>query len=196
MKPEGATRLRVIPITLPSANAYIGRWHRHHAPLETIHGGTTRTNKGFAWFCLAAISDENIVGVAVIGRPSNRNSDDGQTLEVLRLATDDTPNACSFLLGCCSRTANTMGAARIITYTLESETGTSLRAAGWNRDADGIQSCWTKGKGKARKGGSGNTIWREHMNVGKVRWSKEFRDPANVTIVEREQLAGQEALFA
>ena len=179
---SGQLRLTVIPVTLPTANYYIREWHRHHAPLETIHGGTTRANKGFAWFCLGAVANGAIVGVAVIGRPSNRNSDDGQTIEVHRLASNGTSNVCSALLGAAARTARSMGAARIITYTLVTEPGTSLRAAGWQEEARDIESCWTKGRGKKRPRGSGNTIWREHMNVRKVRWARTIRNPVAVAM--------------
>ncbi len=186
MKPEGAVRLRIIPVTLPVANRYVKRWHRHHGALETEHGGTIRTNKGFVWFCLACIDPEGvIVGVGIMGRPTNRNSDDGQTVEVIRTATDGTPNVCSALLGAAARTAAAMGAYRIITYTLDLEPGTSLRAAGWSQEADGITTCWTKGKGKAVPGGSGNTIWREHMNASKSRWIKYLRPgPVEVHVVD------------
>lgn len=180
MKPVGAVQVTVVPITLPKANRYIAAWHRHHAPLETIHGGTVRSNGGCVWFCIAAVADGRVAGVAVAGRPTNRNNDDGQTVEVLRVASDGTANVCSALLGSCARAAKAIGAARCITYTLDSEPGTSLKAAGWVREADGIQSCWTKGRGKARPKGSGNTIWREHMAVDKVRWACTFREPVMV----------------
>ncbi len=180
-------KLDLVPLTLPVANGYIERWHRHHAPLVTVKNGTVRTNGGFAWFCLGAVADTEIVGVAVVGRPTNRNNDDGQTVELLRLATTDTPNACSFLLGAAARCAKSIGAAQIITYTLETESGVSLRAAGWAEEGRGIRSCWTKGNGKAKFGGSGNTIWREHMDIGKVRWSKQIREPIDVD-VSREGL--------
>jgi hypothetical protein len=176
-KPHGAERMAVVPITLPVANRHVEAWHRHHGALETVINGLVRTNKGLVWFCLAAVrqSDGVVVGVAVAGRPSNRNSDDGQTIEVHRVATDGTPNACSFLLGAAARVATSMGAYRIITYTLEIEPGTSLRAAGWSREAEGIESCWLRGNGKARPGGSGSTLYRPHMDLGKVRWGRSLR---------------------
>jgi hypothetical protein len=179
MKPAGAVRLAVVPATLPTANDHIAAWPRHHAPLETTHGGTIRDNKSLAWFSLAAVTpDGTIVAVAVCGRPANRNNDDGQTIEVMRLASDGTPNACSFLYGASARTAKAMGAARIITYILDSETGTSLRGAGWTLEHEGAVSCWNKGK--PRTGGVGATIWREHMNETKARWVLHFREPINV----------------
>lgn len=187
MKREDAVRLKVIPITLPVANGYISRWHRHHAPLTTVIKGKERLNKGFVWFCIATVAEADIVGVAVMGRPPNRHNDDGQTVEVLRLATDGTINACSSLLGAAARAAKAIGAARIITYTLRDESGVSLRAAGWSREADGITSSWTRGQGKARAKRGGNTIWRPHMDQEKVRWAKAFREPVHVD-VSREGL--------
>jgi hypothetical protein len=55
VKPPGAEPVVVVPITLPKANRYIAAWHRHHAPLETFHGGTVRSNGGCVWFCIAAV---------------------------------------------------------------------------------------------------------------------------------------------
>ena len=53
------------------------------------------------------------------------------TLEVTRLCTDGTKNACSFLYGKAARAAFALGYRRIGTYTLPDEGGASLRAAGW-----------------------------------------------------------------
>ena len=51
--------------------------------------------------------------------------------ELTRLCTNGAKNACSFLYGAAARAAAAMGYKRIITYTLESENGASLRASGW-----------------------------------------------------------------
>jgi hypothetical protein len=48
----------------------------------------------------------------------------------LRVATDGKPNACSFLYSRVARIARLMGYTRIITYTLEEESGASLRGVG------------------------------------------------------------------
>lgn len=53
------------------------------------------------------------------------------TLEVTRLCTTGHRNACSFLYGAAARAAFALGYARIGTYVLKSEPGTSLAAAGW-----------------------------------------------------------------
>lgn len=158
-------RVDVVPLTLPKANEVVAALHRHHAPIPG----------GFGWFCVGAVAAGELVGCAIAGRPTNRNNDDGQTVEVLRVATDGTPNAPSALLGACARAARAVGAARIITYTLDSESGVSLRGAGWKREADGIESWWTH----PGKDGNGRVpaVDREHMSQRKVRWGLRFREP-------------------
>jgi hypothetical protein len=84
-----------------------------------------------AKFCLAASDGAEIRGVAIVGRPTSRMSDDGWTLEVTRVATDGCKNACSLLYGAAWRVTRELGFRRLITYTLPEEGGTSLRAAGW-----------------------------------------------------------------
>jgi len=154
-------RLRVVPLTFPKANECVRMWHRHHAPLPG----------GFAWYCLGVVVEGWVVAAAICGRPTNRNNDDGQTVEVIRLASDGTDNACSALYGAAARVAREMGASKIITYTLEDESGSSLKGAGWNRDKDGITSWWT------HAGSRTPAVPRRHMKESKVRWSVYFRDP-------------------
>lgn len=151
--------MKVVPLTFPKANECVRMWHRHHA---TLPGG-------FAWYCLGAVQGGLVVAAAICGRPTNRNNDDGQTVEVIRLSSDGTANACSMLYGAAARVAREMGASQIITYTLASESGSSLRAAGWNRDKDGIQSWWT------HNGSRTPAVTRPHMDERKVRWSVTFR---------------------
>lgn len=112
--------LEVVPCVLDEANAFVAEHHRHHVPVVG------------AKFCLAvADTAEKVVGVAIVGRPVARHLDDGWTLEVTRLATDGTANAASALYGAARRVAFGLGYRKLITYTLASEPGTSLRAAGW-----------------------------------------------------------------
>jgi len=61
----------------------------------------------------------------------SRGLDDGWTLEVNRVATDGTRNACSMLYAACWRAAKAIGYRKLVTYTLPEEGGASLRAAGW-----------------------------------------------------------------
>lgn len=160
MKPERADRVDVVPLTLPRANECVTAWHRHHSALPG----------GFAWFCVGAVVNGALVGAAIAGRPTNRNNDDGQTVEVLRIASNGAMNVCSALLGACARAARAIGARRVITYTLDDETGASLRGAGWQREADGITSWWT------HAGARTPAVDRDHMRKQKVRWGLRFRD--------------------
>ena len=111
--------LELMPISLAAANGFVAEHHRHHKPV--------RGHK----FSLGCMADGRLVGVAIVGRPVSRYLDDGLTLEVNRLCTDGTKNACSFLYGAAARAAKVMGYRKIITYILDSESGTSLRASGW-----------------------------------------------------------------
>jgi len=85
----------------------------------------------FAVAC-AAGDEAEVCGVAIVGRPVSRHeAADTWTAEVTRLATDGTRYACSFLYASCWRAARALGYRRLITYTLQTETGGSLRGAGW-----------------------------------------------------------------
>lgn len=75
-------------------------------------------------------------GVAICSNPVARNADDGLTLEVSRVCTDGIRNGCSMLYGACARIAKEMGFRKIQTYILETESGTSLKASGW--ECEGI----------------------------------------------------------
>lgn len=112
-------KLAIAPIDFADAAAFVREHHRHHTP-PVGHK-----------FSLAAMEGEKLVGVAIIGRPVARGRDDGLTLEVTRLCTDGTRNACSFLYGAVARAAFALGYQRIGTYILKREPGTSLAAAGW-----------------------------------------------------------------
>lgn len=111
--------LVAVPITFSEACAFVALHHRHHKP-PVGHK-----------LSIGCATDGEIVGVAIASRPVSRRLDDGWTLEVSRVATDGTRNACSFLYGAVRRAGKAMGYTRFITYTLPSEGGASLRAAGW-----------------------------------------------------------------
>jgi len=78
------------------------------------------------------------LGIAQCARPVSRCLDDGKTLEVVRLCTDGTRNACSFLYSRCARIAKELGYERIITYILMTEDGASLKASGWKLEAENV----------------------------------------------------------
>jgi hypothetical protein len=85
-----------------------------------------------------------LVGVAIAGRPVARRLDDGKTLEVLRVCSDGTRNACSFLYSRVAQIARLMGYTRIITYTLADESGASLRAVGAKVTGEVEPQEWSK----------------------------------------------------
>lgn len=62
---------------------------------------------------------------------------------MLRLAGDGTPHLCSFLYGAAARAGAAAGYLRLVTYTLASEPGTSLRAAGWQAVAEVHGRSWS-----------------------------------------------------
>ncbi len=129
---DGRSRLTHFPISLGEANAFVVRHHRHH--------GRTTGHK----FSLCAVFDGDVIGVAIVGRPVSRVRDDGLTLEVTRLCTDQVARivtsrrgtqhslgVCSFLYGASLRAALALGYKRLGTYILASESGVSLKAANW-----------------------------------------------------------------
>jgi hypothetical protein len=125
-------RLELVRIDLAEANAFVVAHHRHHGEVA-----------GHI-FSLGAVQSGNICGVAIVGRPVSRMRDDGETLEVTRLCTDGTRNACSFLYGACARAAFALGYKRIGTYTLASEAGVSLHAAGWRLVSETKGGSWSR----------------------------------------------------
>jgi hypothetical protein len=113
-------KLHVEPISFHAACQHIALWHRHHGPPV-----------GHIFSRGVFLPDWTLVGVATAGRPVSRLLDDGLTVEVTRVATDGTPNACSALYAACRRDAYRKKFTRVITYTQDGESGSSLRGAGW-----------------------------------------------------------------
>jgi len=113
------SKLQLQPISYGEACRFIEKWHRHHLP-------------PVGWkFGLGLSEGGKVVGVVTVGRPVARGADNGWTLEMTRCCTDGTRNACSKLYAAAWRATRALGYRRLITYTLESESGTSLRGAGW-----------------------------------------------------------------
>lgn len=124
-------RITSAPIAFKNAAAFVRDHHRHHTPPQGHK------------FSIAAMLADKLVGVVIVGRPVARRRDDGMTLEVTRLCTDGTPNACSFLYGAAARAAFALGYRRIGTYILKCEPGTSLVAAGWKLIAETPGKSWS-----------------------------------------------------
>jgi hypothetical protein len=135
MKPEGAVKLSLHPLTFKEAKRYMDL-HRHHRPPQ---GGL---------FAIGVACEGDLVpcGVVIVGRPIARHLDDGWTVEVTRLCTDGTPNACSILYRAAWRASRAMGYRRLITYTLPSEGGASLRGAGFRLIGECGGGSWNRPK--------------------------------------------------
>lgn len=112
--------LHLVPVSLDQANEHVAAWHRHNTPVVQCI------------FRVGAADDEGILrAVAIVERPKARGNADEATLEITRVASDGTHNACSLLYGACARAAFALGYTRVITYTQATESGSSPRAAGY-----------------------------------------------------------------
>jgi hypothetical protein len=114
--------MRIIPVTLRQANAFVREHHRHNDPV------------GGCKYAIGCMENDMMIGVAIAGRPIARHLDDGLTIEIVRLCTNGHPNACSKLYGAALRIAREMGYRKAITYTRIDEPGVSLRASGWTME--------------------------------------------------------------
>lgn len=144
-------QLRLVPVTLDQANAFVEEHHRHHSRVP-----------GCRWrHGLWDVSRNRLCGVAIVGNPVARNLDGRRIVEVNRCCTDGTPNACSALYGAAARVAQALGYFAIITYTLDAEEGASLRAAGWRGEREAVKAeSWDR---PSRR--------RDTMSLGtKTRW--------------------------
>ena len=135
------TPLHIVPVTLAEANAFVVRLHRHKP--ERLPGHSFAVG--------VADSTGTLHGVAIVGNPSAPALQDGVLAEIRRCCTDGTRNACSMLYGASRRAARAMGRRPIVTYTLQSESGASLRAAGFRVDkaeAGGPAANWHNRPGR------------------------------------------------
>lgn len=138
-----------VPITLREAHAFVAKLHRHHKPSR---GGK---------FAIGAAPVGGAICGVVVGRPVARRIQDGWTAEVVRLCTDGTRNACSFLYAAAWRAARAMGFVKLITYTLSEEGGASLRAAGWRLIGEAGGGSWSRDE---------RPRVDEHPTQEKLRW--------------------------
>ena len=125
--------MMLVPVTLKEARGFVGKHHRHNLP-----------QVGHKFSVGLANDDEELIGIATASRPVGRHLDDGLTLEITRVATTGERNANSKLYGAISRAAFALGYRRLVTYTLVTESGSSLKASGWVEDLE-YQSADPKG---------------------------------------------------
>ena len=107
--------LTLIPVSLAQANEFVRQHHRHHKPVAGHK------------FSIGCAENGRLCAVAIVGRPVSRYLDDGFTLEVNRLCSDGTKNACSILYAAAARATRAMG----------------LRAAGWTNAGLAGGKAWT-----------------------------------------------------
>lgn len=144
---------RLVPVSLRQCNEFVAAHHRHNPPVR-------------GWkFGVGVEVEGQLVGVAVAGRPVSRHLDDGVTLEVTRCCTDGTRNANSQLYGAIRRAAKALGYVRLITYTLATEPGTSLKAAGWQPSSVTTGQSWSR---------SGRPREDKHVIADRTRWEAEI----------------------
>jgi hypothetical protein len=172
-------RYHVIPLELAEANALVARWHRHHQPSQGHR------------FSLGVVDADGILhGAAIVGRPVARLAGSPRdVLEVVRLVTDGTENCCSILYAAAARAGHAMGYRRIQTYVLGSESGTSLRAAGWTDEGEAGGGQWKHTDGKARRTDQPTELKRRWAKALAVRPEPE-KPPRRI-----DQLADEVDLF-
>lgn len=139
------------PVDFKDACEFVNQYHRHHIASQ-------------GWkFGIGCWDGEKIVGVVMVGRPVARHRDDGWTLEVTRCCTDGTKNSASFLYSRAWVAARALGYKRLITYTLPSEGGASLRASGWKCIGEAGGGTWNN-KSRPR------VETPEHLQCKKTLW--------------------------
>lgn len=130
--------MQLRPITIRAAKRVVSELHRH---LEPPQG---------AVFALSVWNDGQLVGVALVGRPVARMTalkgerEHKPAIEVIRVATDGTRNACSFLYARAKRAAQALGYVRVLTKTLPAESGASLRAVGARLEGETRAQQWDR----------------------------------------------------
>jgi hypothetical protein len=138
-------RLELVPITRDEAKAFVARHHRTHPKRPP------------GWkFGVGVALDDAVVGVAMVGNPKARMLNDGWTLEVNRVCVLELPpiegrdgkqhaaGAVAMLYAACWRATRALGFRRLVTYTLPSEGGASLRGAGWTLVGEAGGGSWSR----------------------------------------------------
>jgi hypothetical protein len=148
--------LRLCPVSLGQANEHVAAWHRRNGPVPGSK------------FQVGCCDEDGVLhGVAIVSRPVARNYDDGDTLEVVRVASDGTKNVNSMLYGACRRAVFALGYRRLITYTQAGESGASLRAADWqliaSRPARRGWDTPSRPRDKSRYESTTRQLWEVHV---------------------------------
>jgi hypothetical protein len=154
--------LRVEEISFADACDFIRNHHRHCEP-------------PVGWkFGAAVFNGAELVGVMTAGRPVSPALARQGCIEVNRVCVKDhrprelVRNACSMLYAHACREAFRRGHRRVITYTLETERGSSLRASGFVPVARSRGGSWNRaGRPRAGKSVAGPKIRWERLSDAK-----------------------------
>lgn len=146
--------LTAVPMTLTEAREFVSNFHRHN---KAPQGGL---------YAVGVSDGTQLVGVCIVGRPVARFLDNGETVEVTRCCVkDDAPKgSCSFLYARAWQAAKALGWRKLITYTLQSESGASLRGAGWKVVAE------LSGSDPKRWQSRVGREWQSVVGQSKFRW--------------------------
>lgn len=142
---------------LKDLNDLVAAHHRHH---KRVQGHR---------FSIGVEHLGSIVGGASVGRPTARMTNQRSVLEVTRLVTDGTKNACSALYSAAARIGKEMGYEHIQTFILDVESGASLKAAGWVFESYSSGGDWTRTSKPNRR--------QDQPQCPKQRWGKILNSP-------------------
>ena len=154
-----AKNLKIVPLSLKEANEFVTKYHRHNKKCQGHK------------FSLGAVFENKLVGVVIVGRPVSRKLDDKLTLEINRnCVLDNAPKGtCSFLYSKAIKVWQTMGGKKIITYTLDYESGSSLKAVNFKKEK--MVQIFKKNTGWTTRA---NRVWQEVQKTPRIRWGMEL----------------------
>jgi hypothetical protein len=130
--------MNFVPITLKDANEFVTKFHRHN---KKVVGHK---------FSIGLEKDGKLIGVAIAGRPVARLLDNGKNIEILRVCVlEGNKGACSKMYAQMKRICQLMGYKKIFTYTLHTESQSSLKAIGAIPEATNVGGrSWSSSKRK------------------------------------------------
>lgn len=162
---------KLIPVSTEEANVLVSDLHRHNGPLKS----------GVYFSIGLADASGKLVGAVTVGGVAARGIKVPWVCEVRRLVTDGSKNGCSMLYGAAWRAAQAMGYEGMITYTLTTESGASLKASNWRVDDDHVPvRIWPSRDPKYK-----HLRWSERPTTGnspalpRIRWFIGRRVPSH-----------------
>ncbi len=157
----------IAPISLDDANAFVAVNHRHN---------DTCTGHKFSLGLYRKDGEKDkLIGVAICGRSVSFAYNGKPYIEISRVCTIESGNNCSMLYGRCTRIAKELGYEKIITYTLESEPGASVKAANFYIEEEHAGGEWTGERAaerRAKRKAAGITRREPPPDEVRYRWVK------------------------